>query len=62
MFQIRTYFFNGLLAIWFFTNGKLQNISEKRSATWCQFHQHFMSSFCAKLLSFKNLQTEIVST
>ena len=22
--------------------------------TWCQFHQHFMSRFCAKILSPKN--------
>ncbi len=29
------------------------------SATRCQFHQHFMSSFCAKLLSPKNYKPKL---
>jgi hypothetical protein len=29
---------------------------------WCQFLQHFISSFCAKILLPKKLQTQIVST
>ena len=26
---------------------------------WCQFHQHFMSSFCAKILSPKNYKAKL---
>jgi hypothetical protein len=27
--------------------------------TWCQFHQHFMSSYCAKILSPKNYKAKL---
>jgi hypothetical protein len=32
----------------------MHNISGTHAATWCQFHQHFKSSFCAKSLLPKN--------
>jgi hypothetical protein len=28
--------------------------SPSSSSSWCQFHRHFMSSFCAQILSTKN--------
>jgi hypothetical protein len=34
-----------------------QKVGEK--ATWCQFHQHFIHSFCAKIFSPKNYNPKL---
>ncbi len=45
--------------VWFFTKQNLQNIYCTHAATWWQFHQHFMSSFCVKILSPRNYKPKL---
>jgi len=52
----------GERAIRLFTAVMMRGNQLPVSATRGQFHQHFMSSFCAKIPFAKKLQTQIVST